>query len=549
MAFPVNSHLGVFPSMGIEGSWSHPWNSLVRSEPSALQVSSLNSNLEVEFKVRPGVLVTVDARSGDPSFEGVGLFAGYPIYDTVATFSRFGYQAWFYPDDFEDMAGTKMPLYGSVSLRMTSPFVTAYPQNIGDYIQYDCTSKYVDGDNPVVNFQRLFPVTDYQAVYSWDNPGGPGWSYFPLTGDDRTPNSPNVYVSADFPMGSDTVVSRADVRMNGVNSATDLTHANGHTAVFEYPIPACGDMDLQLEYRISLQSGATAWYPLATHHATRASNLDSNANGTLDLGDAGAFSAALGKCPGQSGYSPCFDIIEDQSDCIDIVDAGAFSQIYLMGGGKGLEESGFPVVVNGGVCASADACNPICVVSDVAWRVAIVEIEAPSGLLAWVPVDRFAGRSVLTEHPGFVGRYSLFVFGVGDPGVTELGVLHLEGAKASVSGRVRGAVVGAGAGDMADGSPQQAKALISVGVAPNPFNPSTTISLMVSSSTEGDLAVYSIAGRRVAELASGRFDAGTHQFDWDGRDDSGRLLAAGNYIYRFASAGGATVTGKLTLIK
>ena len=82
---------------------------------------------------------------------------------------------------------------------------------------------------------------------------------------------------------------------------------------------------------------------------------------------------------------------------------------------------------------------------------------------------------------------------------------------------------------------------------PNPFNPSTTIPFSLDSSQAVSLAIFNIAGQRVRTLADSWFDAGQHSAVWDGRDDSGRSLAAGIYIYRIKS-GGRSASGKMLMI-
>lgn len=83
---------------------------------------------------------------------------------------------------------------------------------------------------------------------------------------------------------------------------------------------------------------------------------------------------------------------------------------------------------------------------------------------------------------------------------------------------------------------------------PNPFNPVTSIQFEIAEEGEVFLAVYDLAGRRVRALAHRRFDGGRHTVSWDGRDDAGRTVASGTYLYRM-TAGGETRTRKMTLLK
>jgi serine-type D-Ala-D-Ala carboxypeptidase/endopeptidase len=84
---------------------------------------------------------------------------------------------------------------------------------------------------------------------------------------------------------------------------------------------------------------------------------------------------------------------------------------------------------------------------------------------------------------------------------------------------------------------------------PNPFNSSTVIPFALSEAAEVDLGVYNLGGQQVATLAAGWRRAGEYALYWDGRDDSGRGLASGIYVYRLRIGGAKVATRKLTLIR
>lgn len=83
---------------------------------------------------------------------------------------------------------------------------------------------------------------------------------------------------------------------------------------------------------------------------------------------------------------------------------------------------------------------------------------------------------------------------------------------------------------------------------PNPFNPSTTISFDLPERADVHLSVYDAMGRRVSTLASGSFDAGTHDVSWNGTDAAGAPVASGIYFYRF-EAGTLSTTKQMILLK
>ena len=62
---------------------------------------------------------------------------------------------------------------------------------------------------------------------------------------------------------------------------------------------------------------------------------------------------------------------------------------------------------------------------------------------------------------------------------------------------------------------------------PNPFNPNTKIIVTLAVTTKIKFAVYNLLGEQVSEIASGEYQAGAHEFDFEA---SG--LASGVYIYK-----------------
>jgi hypothetical protein len=85
---------------------------------------------------------------------------------------------------------------------------------------------------------------------------------------------------------------------------------------------------------------------------------------------------------------------------------------------------------------------------------------------------------------------------------------------------------------------------------PNPVAGRTRIAFDVPAPGEMpvSLTIYDVEGRLVARLLDGRFPAGRHQVDWDGRGPGGKLLAAGTYFYR-VRIGDFVASRKLTLVR
>ena len=84
---------------------------------------------------------------------------------------------------------------------------------------------------------------------------------------------------------------------------------------------------------------------------------------------------------------------------------------------------------------------------------------------------------------------------------------------------------------------------------PNPFNSGTVLSFSLPEARASvELAVYDLLGQKLAVLVRGARGPGFHSVEWDGRDDSGRALASGSYLYRL-QAGPYRAVGKLMLLR
>ena len=84
---------------------------------------------------------------------------------------------------------------------------------------------------------------------------------------------------------------------------------------------------------------------------------------------------------------------------------------------------------------------------------------------------------------------------------------------------------------------------------PNPFNPMTTIRFDLPRNTFVTLRIFDLSGRLVKTLVSGELkEAGPHEADWNGRDESGRKVAAGVYSFHL-DAEGFTENKSMMLVK
>ena len=84
--------------------------------------------------------------------------------------------------------------------------------------------------------------------------------------------------------------------------------------------------------------------------------------------------------------------------------------------------------------------------------------------------------------------------------------------------------------------------------APNPFNSETVISWFQLRPGPANVEVFALTGQRVAVLHQRPKKAGVHRVHWDGRDDRGRPLASGVYLYRLVT-NESLQARKLTLLR
>ena len=87
-----------------------------------------------------------------------------------------------------------------------------------------------------------------------------------------------------------------------------------------------------------------------------------------------------------------------------------------------------------------------------------------------------------------------------------------------------------------------------VSASPNPFNPNTTIHFDLPEGCPAKVAVFDIRGMLVRNLVNENLGAGHHSIPWNGRDNSGRLLASGRYIVH-VQAGRLQTTTPVVLVK
>jgi hypothetical protein len=85
---------------------------------------------------------------------------------------------------------------------------------------------------------------------------------------------------------------------------------------------------------------------------------------------------------------------------------------------------------------------------------------------------------------------------------------------------------------------------------PNPFNSETRLEFNISVQGQNlSLEIYDSMGRQIRCYNWNNLSAGQHNVTWDGRNESGRLVASGIYLYRLTVQGLPSRALKMTFLK
>lgn len=86
-------------------------------------------------------------------------------------------------------------------------------------------------------------------------------------------------------------------------------------------------------------------------------------------------------------------------------------------------------------------------------------------------------------------------------------------------------------------------------VYPNPTSATSTFTFSVARTGDVAFGIYDVLGRQVQRIELGPRPPGSHEFTWDGRDATGRLVSSGIYLCRYtATIGDEVFTGTRSLI-
>lgn len=99
-----------------------------------------------------------------------------------------------------------------------------------------------------------------------------------------------------------------------------------------------------------------------------------------------------------------------------------------------------------------------------------------------------------------------------------------------------------------DGGGLPAASRLQVSNYPNPFNPTTTVRVVVPEKGLVDAAIYDVQGRLVRTLDRGMRNPGALFLTWDGHSNTGNAVGSGVYFLR-VQAGSNVATRKIVLLK
>jgi len=83
---------------------------------------------------------------------------------------------------------------------------------------------------------------------------------------------------------------------------------------------------------------------------------------------------------------------------------------------------------------------------------------------------------------------------------------------------------------------------------PNPFNPTTQIRFDLPKQSQVTISIFNVTGQLIRRLVSSDYEAGNHNIVWNGRDDLGKPVASGLYLYTIRVSGFVR-TKKMVMLK
>jgi len=85
--------------------------------------------------------------------------------------------------------------------------------------------------------------------------------------------------------------------------------------------------------------------------------------------------------------------------------------------------------------------------------------------------------------------------------------------------------------------------------APNPFNPSTTITYLIPEQANVRVEIFNTLGQKIKTLVDGTVNAGVNSVIWHGKDLTGRQVSSGFYIYQITINNKDVLRKKILMLK
>ncbi|MDP8313711.1 MAG: heparinase II/III family protein [Candidatus Celaenobacter antarcticus] len=86
-------------------------------------------------------------------------------------------------------------------------------------------------------------------------------------------------------------------------------------------------------------------------------------------------------------------------------------------------------------------------------------------------------------------------------------------------------------------------------IYPNPFSQSSEISFDLTVPQNVEIEVFNLRGQKIATLTDEDYGIGSHSVLWDGKNQSGKTVANGTYLYKIHFNKGDTILRKVNILK
>jgi len=97
--------------------------------------------------------------------------------------------------------------------------------------------------------------------------------------------------------------------------------------------------------------------------------------------------------------------------------------------------------------------------------------------------------------------------------------------------------------------PEPSQNLYNLSIFPNPFNQTNEISFTLSIPQNVKIEVFNIRGQKITTLTDEDYAIGSHSISWNGKNELGKNVANGTYLYKIHFDKGNTILRKVNIMK